>query len=452
MDVQKLRIGFSTGFHFEMNFTNSSALFQRAKKLVAGGVSSQIRLNEPAPVPLFFSRAHGSKMWDVDGNEYIDYIQGMGPNIFGHAPNFIVQHVTQEMKKGFVYAAQFEQELQVAELALGMIPLPDATVRFASSGTEIDQLAIRLMRGYTGRPKYLKFEGHYHGWMDSVNYSVHPPLDGAGDEMSPELVGESAGMDQGTAAGVVSCQWNDLDALDAAFEGHRGEIAGVIMEPVLANTNCIVPKPGYLKGVKDLCRDNGALLCFDEVITGFRVAAGGAQEYLGITPDLATYAKSMAGGFPIAMLAGRREIMEILGNGTVYHGGSFNSNVMSIAAAYASLKHISDAGDTFYTELNGRGLKLMEGLQGVGRELESNLHVQGVGSVFAISFTTRPEIINWRDHARNCDDAKYARFARAMLERGVRLSSNGRIHMSSAHTDKDVEITVDAAREALGAV
>jgi glutamate-1-semialdehyde 2,1-aminomutase len=188
------------------------------------------------------------------------------------------------------------------------------------------------------------------------------------------------------------------------------------------------------------------------VITGFRVAAGGAQEYLGITPDLATYAKSMAGGFPIAMLAGRREIMEILGNGTVYHGGSFNSNVMSIAAAYASLKHISDAGDTFYTELNGRGLKLMEGLQGVGRELESNLHVQGVGSVFAISFTTRPEIINWRDHARNCDDAKYARFARAMLERGVRLSSNGRIHMSSAHTDKDVEITVDAAREALGAV
>lgn len=432
-----------------MDHSKSEELFEKAKSLVAGGVSSQIRVNEPASVPLFFTHSAGSKMWDADGNEYIDYIQGMGPNLFGHAPEFIIEEVEKQMKKGFVYAAQFEQELEVAELALSMIPMEDATVRFASSGTEIDQIAIRLMRGYTGRPKYLKFEGHYHGWMDNVSYSVHPPLDQAGDARNPNLVGESAGMDAGTADGVVVCEWNDIEALEAAFAAHPGEIAGILMEPILANTNCIVAQPGYIEAVKKLCEEQGALLCFDEVITGFRVAPGGAQEYLGITPDLATYAKSMAGGFPIAMLAGRSEIMEILGDGTVYHGGSFNSNVMSIAAAYASLKHIADAGPDFHKELNGRGLRLMDGLREVARETESNLHVQGVGSVFGISFTTKPEIINWRDHARNCDDAKYGRFARAMLERGVRLSSNGRIHMSSAHTDEDIEKTVAAARDAL---
>lgn len=432
-----------------MNFSRSESLFSSATQLVAGGVSSQIRLAEPASVPLFFTRAKGSRMWDVDGNEYIDYIQGMGPNLFGHAPEFIVRQVAEDMEKGFVYAAQFERELEVAEMALEMIPMPDATVRFASSGTEIDQLVIRLMRGYTGRQKYLKFEGHYHGWMDSVNYSVHPPLELAGDEMSPNVVGESEGMDEGTADSVVVCEWNDPGALEAAFEANPGQIAGVIMEPILANTNCIVPAAGYMERVLELCRKHGALLCFDEVITGFRVAAGGAQEFLGVVPDLATYAKSMAGGFPIAMLAGRREIMELIGKGTVYHGGSFNSNVMSIAAAYASLRHIAETGQTFYTELNGRGLRLMDGLRGVANDLESDLHVQGVGSVFSISFTTKSGIVNWRDHARNCDDGKYARFARAMLERGVRLSSNGRVHMASAHSDEDVEKTLEAARESL---
>ncbi len=432
-----------------MKFDRSSELFERAKSLVAGGVSSQIRVNEPAPVPLFFTHAEGSRMWDADGNEYIDYIQGMGPNLFGHSPEFINRQVEEDMKKGYVFAAQFERELDVAQLAVDMIPMEDARVRFASSGTEIDQLVIRLMRGYTGRPKYLKFEGHYHGWMDSVNYSIHPPLDKAGDAESPSVVGESEGMDPGTADGVVVCEWNDVEALERAFAQHPNEIAGVIMEPILANTNCIMPQPGYMEAVKRICAENGALLCFDEVITGFRVAAGGAQEYLGVIPDLATYAKSMAGGFPVAMLAGRNEIMEILGNGTVYHGGSFNSNVMTMAAAYASLKHIADAGPAFYTELNGRGLHLMDGLREAAAETESNLHVQGVGSVFSISFTTKPEIVNWRDHARNCDDAMYAKFARAMLEHGVRLSSNGRIHMSSAHTDEDVQQTVDAARKVL---
>jgi len=432
-----------------MNHERSVRLFEKAKELVAGGVSSQIRINEPAKVPLFFTRAKGSKMWDADGNEYIDYIQGMGPNLFGHSPDFINKQVNEDMETGYVFAGQFERELEVAEMVLDMIPMENATVRFASSGTEIDQLLFRTMRGFTGRPKILKFEGHYHGWMDSVNWSVHPPLDKAGPEDAPVPVGESEGMDETTADGLVICQWNDLEKLQKVFADHPGEIAGVITEPILANTNCIVPAQGYMEGLQRICKENGALLAFDEVITGFRVARGGAQEYLGITPDLATYAKSMAGGFPIAMIVGRRDVMDLIGDGTVYHGGSFNSNVISIAATYASLKHIQDEGDEFYRDLNSKGLRLMEGLSGVAKSLESDLHVQGVGSVFSISFTTKQEIMNWRDHARNCDDGKYKRFAEEMLQQGIRLSSNGRIHLSSAHTDEDIDKTVAAAATVL---
>jgi len=432
-----------------MKHDRSRHLFDKAKHLVAGGVSSQIRVLEPADVPLFFTHAAGSLMWDADGNEYIDYIQGMGPNLFGHSPDFINAQVNEDMKKGYVFAGQFERELEVAEMVLDMIPMEDATVRFASSGTEIDQLLFRTMRAFTNRPKILKFEGHYHGWMDSVNWSVHPPIDQAGPEDAPVPVGESEGMNPSTAEGLVICQWNDLEKLEKAFANHPGEIAGVITEPILANTNCIVPKEGYMEGLQRIARENGALLAFDEVITGFRVAAGGAQEMLGITPDLATYAKSMAGGFPISMIVGRRDIMDYIGDGTVYHGGSFNSNVMSIAASYASLRHIQERGSDFYKDLNGKGLYLMEGLRNVSKSLESDLHVQGVGSVFAISFTTKQEITNWRDHARHCDDNKYQQFAKEMLKQGIRLSSNGRTHLSSAHTYEDLDKTIAAAAAVL---
>ena len=204
-----------------------------------------------------------------------------------------------------------------------------------------------------------------------------------------------------------------------------------------------------MEGLQRIARENGALLAFDEVITGFRVAAGGAQEMLGITPDLATYAKSMAGGFPISMIVGRRDIMDYIGDGTVYHGGSFNSNVMSIAATYASLKHIQERGSDFYKDLNEKGRYLMEGLRDISKSLESDLHVQGVGSVFAISFTTRQEITNWRDHARNCDEDKYQQFAKEMLKQGIRLSSNGRTHLSSAHTYEDLDKTIAAAAAVL---
>ncbi len=433
-----------------LNRQRSRELMERARRVVAGGISSQIRLSEPGGEPLFFDRSEGALMWDADGNEYIDYIQGMGPNIFGHAPEFVSNQVSEDMRKGYVFAAQFERELEVAEMAADAIPIEDCTVRFASSGTEIDQLALRLARGYTGRTKYIRFEGHYHGWMDSVNHSVHPPIDEAGDVDAPNVVGESAGMDPGSATQVVPCQWNDPDRLEAAFERNPGQIAAAIMEPINANTNCIMPEPGYLEAVNEIAHRHGALVIFDEVITGFRVAYGGAQELLGVTPDLATYAKSIAAGFPIAMLAGRREIMDVLGSGEVYHGGSFNSNVMSISAAHATLTHLKSEGDAFYADLNRRGQRLIDGFRRVGMETETDIHVQGLGSVFGVSFNRSGEVIrNYRDHATRCDDDRYVEFAAEMMHERVRLSSNGRVHMSSSHTDEQIDQSIEAAGRAL---
>ncbi|MDA1257188.1 MAG: aspartate aminotransferase family protein [Chloroflexi bacterium] len=431
-------------------FDKSRELYARAQKMVAGGISSQIRRAE-LPVPLWFERAKNGLMWDVDGNEYVDYVQGMGPNIFGHAPDFIVDAVARDMRGGFVFAGQMELELEVTEMVQQSVPLK-GPVRYASSGTEIDQLALRLARGYTGRPKYLKFEGHYHGWTDTVSYSVHPPLDQAGLREAPVAVPESGGIAPGSDRDIVIAPWNDLDILRSVFERQGSELACVLMEPILCNTNTILPRPGYMEGVRELCDRYGVLLIFDEVITGFRVALGGAQELLGIQPDLATYAKALAGGFPLSMMIGRPEIMELLGDGRVHHGGSFNSNVMSMSAARAGLKHILENPDRFYRELNARGNRLIEGLRQAGRETESDLQVQGLGSTFWTNFTTKDEIFDYRDHAENCDAERYQRFARAMLERGVRLSTNGRWHMASTHTDADVDRTIEVARLALRAI
>lgn len=432
-------------------YAKSRELMARIERVVAGGVGSQIRLHEPAGEPLFFERGAGALIWDVDGNEYIDYLQGMGPNILGHAPEFVNEAVAREMARGYIFAGQFDRELEVAEMAAEAIPIPDCTVRFAGSGTEIVQLALRLARGWTGRQKIIKFEGHFHGWMDNIYWSFLPTLEEAGDVSQPNVVGASAGVDPAVAEQLVVCNWNSIDDLEAAFARNRGEIAAVLMEPINANANFVEPEPGYLQAAKELCQREGALLIFDEVITGFRVALGGAQELYGVTPDLATYAKSLAAGFPIAMLAGRPEVMHMLGRGEVYQGGSYNSNVPSIAAAHATLSHILADPESFYAEMSAVGERLMEGLRTLAAEFGSDLTVAGFGTVFGITFNASGEPVrNYRDHARLCDYAKYVEFIRGMARRGVRLSANGRTHLSSAHTLEQVDATLAAAREVLG--
>ncbi len=422
-----------------MKFDNSKKLYEEAKKMVPGGVSSSIRQTE-WPVPLFFKSAKGSKMTDVDDNEFIDYVMGMGPNIFGHSPDFITNSVYQDMQDGFCLTGQTKKENELSEFVEKTLPFK-RKVRYASSGTEIVQIALRLARSFTNKNKFLKFEGHYHGWMDSVLYNSHPDV--SSEETLFDPIAESGGISKGTADEVVIAPWNDIEALDNILKVHN-DISAIITEPILWNSNVILPNPGYLENLRKLCNQHGILLIFDEVGTGFRVALGGAQEIYGVEPDLSTYAKSMAGGFPIAMLAGKPEIMDYMSNGNVVHGGSFNTNVMSVSAAHATLDYLLKNED-FYKLLNKNGDILIKGLKEVAKKHDIDILIQGLGSVFYLSFTNLDSIKNYRDHANNVDQEKYREFSKLMLLNGIRLSQNGRWHMSSSHDISDIEITIKAA-------
>ena len=360
-----------------MKFDKSRELYERAKKTHAGGASSFGRMGE-GPVPLFFKRGKGSKLYDVDGNELIDYTIGAGPGIFGHSPDFLVDAVVRSLRDGQVFAGQHELEIVVSELVTSIVPCAEQ-VRFASSGTEIDQAALRLARGYTGRNKFIKFEGHFHGWADSVYYSHHPSLEEAGDYEAPTPVPASVGISLGTADDIIILPWNDIEVLRKRVEREGDEIAAIITEPIMCNTNCIFPKPGYLEEMRRLCDERGIVLIFDEVITGFRVALGGAQELLGVTPDLATFAKAMAGGFPLSMLAGKREMMSLLGDGTVHHGGTLNSNLVSMAAAAASIKKLMENEGAAYKQLYATGTPADGGAQGAGHETRATHAHPGAG-------------------------------------------------------------------------
>ena len=430
-----------------MRFENSKKLYEEAKKMVPGGVSSSIRQTE-WPVPLFFESAKGSKMFDVDGNEYIDYVMGMGPNIFGHSPEFITNSVFKDMQDGFCLTGQTRKENELSEFISKTLPFK-RKFRYASSGTEIVQIALRLARSYTNKNKFLKFEGHYHGWMDSVLYNSHPNV--SSEESIYEPVPESGGISKGTADEVVIAPWNDVEALETILRDQSEDISAIITEPILWNSNVILPNRGYLQELRNLCDKYNVLLIFDEVGTGFRVALGGAQEIYNVEPDLSTYAKSMAGGFPIAMLAGKSEIMDYMANGKVVHGGSFNTNVMSVSASHATLNYLLN-NLNFYKSLNENGDVLIEGLKDAAKKHNIDILIQGLGSVFYLSFTNLKSIKNYREHANNVDEEKYKEFSKLMLLNGIRLSQNGRWHMSSAHSTNDIDKTIKSADESFRAL
>lgn len=430
-----------------MRFENSKKLYEEAKKMVPGGVSSSIRQTE-WPVPLFFESAKGSKMFDVDGNEYIDYVMGMGPNIFGHSPEFITNSVFKDMQDGFCLTGQTRKENELSEFISKTLPFK-RKFRYASSGTEIVQIALRLARSYTNKNKFLKFEGHYHGWMDSVLYNSHPNV--SSEESIYEPVPESGGISKGTADEVVIAPWNDVEALETILRDQSEDISAIITEPILWNSNVILPNRGYLQELRNLCDKYNVLLIFDEVGTGFRVALGGAQEIYNVEPDLSTYAKSMAGGFPIAMLAGKPEIMDYMANGKVVHGGSFNTNVMSVSASHATLNYLLN-NLNFYKSLNENGDVLIEGLKYAAKKHNIDILIQGLGSVFYLSFTNLKSIKNYREHANNVDEEKYKEFSKLMLLNGIRLSQNGRWHMSSAHSTNDIDKTIKSAYESFRAL
>jgi len=430
-----------------LQFDKSLSLYERAKSSLAGGVSSHFRVGGH-PCPLFFERGEGSRLFDVDGNEYIDYALGQGPMILGHSPKPVIEAVEAASSKGQLFAGQHELEVIVAEKVQEFVPCAEL-MRFSNAGSEAIQAALRLARGYTGKTKYLKFEGHYHGWFDNVLLSVAPPLDKAGPRESPRTLPGSQGQVAACTEEAIALPWNDLELLEKTVVANKDDLAAVVMEPIMCNTNCIEPEPGFLEGVREVCTREGMVLVFDEIITGFRPCLGGAQAHFGVVPDLATFGKAMANGYPVSMLAGQEEFMRLIADGAVMHAGTYNSNVMVMAATNATLNCLAESNGAVYAHLEALGRHLMDGLRDAAASAGHSVLVQGLGPMFHMGFTAAERITDYRTHASSVDMAKYARFVALMLERGIRLIGRGIWYVSAAHTQQDMTRTLDAASESL---
>lgn len=414
------------------SFPESERLSATARRYVPGGVNSNVRLDGP---PLFFSRGEGAWLWDVDGNDYVDYLLGQGPAFLGHAPADIVTAVEEASRLGMVFGAQHPLEVEAATRMLEALRWPEM-IRFGSSGTEMVQAALRSARAATERSKFIRFEGHYHGWLDNVLVKV------GDDAAEPASAGQLAShLEDG-----ILLPWNDLEALNAALEKHEGEVAAVLMEPMMINAGAIEPETGYLEGVRKLCDDHDVVLIFDEIITGFRIALGGASGRYGVTPDLATYGKAMAGSWPVAAVAGSSELLEPFGTGQVNHSGTFNANVMGMAAVTATLRRLAD--DPPYEQLERVGTTLMDGLRKLGEASGLPLQVQGLPMAFHVSFGDGA-VTDYRSlQTRDAD--RYRKLADALVAEGVWVARRGVWYVSAAHGEDEVEITLERAEAALG--
>jgi len=424
-----------------MRFEKSKELYERACRVIPGGISSNVRASW-SPHPMFYVRGRGSRVWDADGNELIDYVLARGPLLLGHSPARVLEAVHRQLDTGLMYAGQHELEILVAEKIRAMVPCAEM-VRFSNSGSEAVHAALRLARGATGRMKIVRFEGHYHGWFDSHMWSYAPPPDRAGPREAPIPLPSTKGLPPGDADNLIVLPWNDADLLARALERHAGQVAAVITEPMMCNMGGLLPRPGYLQAMRELCTKHGVVLIFDEVITGFRLAPGGAQEYFGVTPDLAVFAKGLAAGLPVSAVAGRRELMRHFGDLSVTHAGTYNSNAPCMAAALAALDELTDGGGRAYEHLRRVGTRLMEGLARV----VPGLVVRGLPAVFHLSFGGRPDAYDYRTYVER-DAERYRRLAVALQERGVRVVPEGIWFVSTAHGDEDVDRTLEAARQA----
>lgn len=432
----------------ELPLSRSRELYELARKHLAGGVSSHFRALG-APLPLFFTHAKGARICDADGNEYLDFALGQGPLILGHSHDELLERVFSSLRKGQLYAGQHEMELELGQRFTSLVPNA-GLVRFCNSGSEAVHIAIRLARAITGRRKILKFEGHYHGWFDNVLISVHPSTDLAGSKARPTAVPWGLGQPASALEEIVVCGWNDLEAVERAFR-ENGDIAAVITEPIMCNTGCILPESGFLGGLREVTNRHGALLIFDEIITGFRLAPGGAQEYFGVTADLATFGKAMSCGFPISAITGKDDHMQWLADGRVIHAGTLNGNNGCVAACLATTEILMRNGGTAYRQLFRIGGLLKTGLEELARKHNQPLLVQGPGPMIHTGFTGRPSVRNFRESA-DYDRHLLSKFVLGMFYRGVRLIERGMWYVSLAHSEREVETALEAADSVLSEI
>jgi glutamate-1-semialdehyde 2,1-aminomutase len=421
----------------------SSAAFAEAKKFIVGGVNSPVRaFKSVGGSPLFFASGKGSRVRDIDGTTYIDYVGSWGPLILGHCHPEVVAALHRVSQTGTSFGAPTLLETELARLIVSLVPSLEL-IRFVNSGTEATMSAVRVARGYTKRDMIVKFEGCYHGHGDSF-------LIAAGSGVATLGIPDSPGVTAGTARDTLIAGYNDLDRVRTLFEQHGDNIAAVIVEPVAGNMGVVPPAPGFLEGLRAITAHHGALLIFDEVMTGFRVAAGGAQELYKIKPDLSTFGKIIGGGLPVGAYGGRREIMErVAPLGNIYQAGTLSGNPLAMAAGLATLGVIAKDG-AFYGKLEARSARLAQGLLANCREAGVGAVLNRVGSMMTLFFTDKNSITSW-ESAKTCDTNAYARYFQESLASGVYLAPSQfeAAFVSAAHSDEDIEKTIEASRTAL---
>ena len=424
----------------------SSALFKEAQDYMPGGVNSPVRaFNGVGGTPIFFERGEGAYLYDVDGNSYIDYVGSWGPMILGHANPIIIDSVKAVLKKGLGFGAPTEIETSLAKKVCKLVPSIDL-VRMVSSGTEAAMSAIRLARGYTGRDKILKFEGCYHGHSDSL-------LVKAGSGALTLGVPTSPGVPKDLAKHTLTLEYNNLEVVEELFSEMGEEIGCIIVEPVAGNMNCIPPKEGFLQGLRKICDEYGAVLIFDEVMTGFRVALGGAQEFYNVTPDLTALGKVIGGGLPCAAFGGKKEIMnQIAPLGPIYQAGTLSGNPLSMASGLAMLSAL-ESDKSFYENLGKRSQYLVNGIVSEAKVQNIPMTSNSVGGMFGLFFSSEKKVSNF-SQASSCNIELFKKFYNAMLKQGIYLAPSAYEagFLSNAHTDDDLDKTINAAATAFSLI
>lgn len=419
----------------------SAEWFERAQRSLVEGVNSPSRgAGVYLPQPPFLERGRGSHVFDVDGNEYIDFMMSFGALIQGHAHPKLVDVVSHAMASGSHFAAATSAESEAAERFCRMVPSAEV-VRFTNTGSEATMLALRLARAHTGRTKFLKFEGHYHGWYDAFLLNGHShPVQQLGPAQNPTPIPDSQGIPSSTFDEVVLAPWNDFAALERVINKHGQELAAVITEPIMANMGCIPPRDGYLQRIRELTRECGAVFILDEVVTGFRYAPGGCQQYYGIHPDISTFGKALGAGFPVGAVTGRRAILDRMrwGDQMVLHYGTFNGHRLTMKVIAANLDLLSEPG--VYERLHAMGDAAITGLRDVFRRRKTPAIVQGFGPMFQIYFTDREAIHDYRDYCASVDTARYSRFVHCLLEHGIYMTPSNGLHwiISTCHGEEDL--------------